>query len=133
MEQYVQVREARPRHHSLTLFQAIARVWVRAGAEGVVLTGRRKEKLDETVKTLEALNTGATKFLTVSADVTKEADTNNLYAQVNSSFGRAADVVFANAGVGPPPRPLAEDEARNWWSTFVSWPSIQASHCASNC
>jgi NAD(P)-dependent dehydrogenase (short-subunit alcohol dehydrogenase family) len=108
----------------LTSHQAIARIWVRAGAEGVAISGRRKEKLDETVRSLEDLNTGSTKFLAVRTDVSKEADTTNLFAQVNKTFGRAADVVFANAGVGPPPVPLAEDDVKTWWSTFVSDPSV---------
>jgi NAD(P)-dependent dehydrogenase (short-subunit alcohol dehydrogenase family) len=110
----------------LTSHQAIARIWVRAGAEGVVISGRRKEKLDETVRSLEALNTGSTKFLAVPTDVSKEADTKNLFAQVSETFGRAADVVFANAGVGPPPVPLAEDDVKTWWSTFVSGLSMNA-------
>jgi hypothetical protein len=110
----------------LTSHQAIARVWTRAGAEGVVISGRRKEKLDESVRSLEALNTGSTTFLAVVTDVSKEADTNNLFAQVSKTFGRAADVVFASAGVGPPPVPLAEDNVKTWWSTFVSVSSMDA-------
>jgi NAD(P)-dependent dehydrogenase (short-subunit alcohol dehydrogenase family) len=66
--------------------------------------------------------------LAVVTDVSKEADTNNLFAEVSKTFGRAADVVFASAGVGPPPVPLAEDDVKTWWSTFVSClkPSINA-------
>lgn len=110
----------------LTSHQAIARVWVRAGAEAVVITGRRKDKLDETIQSFEELNTGSTKFLAVATDVSKEADTDSLFSQVKDSFGRAADVVFANAGVGPPPVPLAEGDVKTWWTTFVS-SSVHAS------
>jgi NAD(P)-dependent dehydrogenase (short-subunit alcohol dehydrogenase family) len=90
-----------------------------------VISGRRKEKLDKTVRALEALNTGSTRFLAVPTDVSKDADTTNLFAQVSETFGRAADVVFANAGVGPPPVPLAEDDVRTWWSTFVGGISMR--------
>lgn len=108
---------------NLTRTQAIARVWARAGAEGIVLSGRRKEKLDDTVQSLEALAAGSatkTKFLAVQADVSKEADTNTLFEQVTKTFGRTADVVFANAGMGPVERKLAEEDVRTWWHTFVS-------------
>lgn len=89
-----------------------------------MISGRRKEKLEETVKSLEALNTGSTKFLTVSTDVSKEADTSNLFAEVSKTFGRTADVVFANAATGPLAIPLVEDEVSDWWKTFVSLPRI---------
>lgn len=105
--------------------QGIARVWTRAGATGIVLSGRRKEKLEETLETLRPLNTGSTKFLAVTADVSKEADTNSLFAEVIRSFGRPVDVVFANAGAGPTELPLAEDKVATWWSTFVSLSSMQ--------
>ena len=103
--------------------QAIARVWARAGAEGIVLSGRRKEKLDETIQSLEALAAGPatkTKFLAVQADVSKETDTKRLFEQVTKTFGRSADVVFANAGMGPVERKSAEEDVGTWWSTFVS-------------
>lgn len=101
-------------------WKAIARVWVRAGAEGVVICGRRKEKLDETIGDLEKLNTGNTRTLAVVADTTKEEHTEHLFAQVNKAFGRAADVVFANAGKLTADLPLADEDVRTWWSAFVS-------------
>lgn len=101
--------------------QAIARVWVRAGAEGVVIAGRRKERLDETIASLGELNTGTTRTLAVVTDTTKEADTNHLFARVNETFGRAADVVFANAGILSADLPLAEENVRAWWSALVSF------------
>lgn len=50
----------------------------------------------------------------------KEADTEHLFASVKETFGRAADVVFANAGILPANLPLAEENVRTWWSTLVS-------------
>lgn len=89
-----------------------------------MLSGRRKGRLDETIQTLEALNKGSTKFLVVQTDVSKAAETDHLFARVTKAFGRAADVVFANAGVGPAPRPLAEEDVTTWWKTFVSRSSM---------
>lgn len=100
-------------------------MWTRAGAAGIILSGRRKEKLEETIEALRPLNTGSTKFLAVTADVSKEADTNSLFAQVDKSFSRPADVVFANAGAGPTELPLAEGKVATWWSTFVSLSSLR--------
>lgn len=69
---------------------------------------------------MEQLNTGATRTLAVVTDVTKEADTDHLFASVKDTFGRAADVVFANAGILPDNLPLAEENVRSWWSALVS-------------
>lgn len=59
--------------------KATARVLVRAGAAGVVIAGRRKEKLDETVLSLQELSKGATKVLAVVTDLTVERDVENLF------------------------------------------------------
>lgn len=99
--------------------QAIARVWVRAGAEGVVITGRRQDALDETLLSLTKLNTGRTQTSAFSADVTKEDDAVKLFEQVQSKFGRSADVVFANAGLMLESKPLAEENISSWWRTHV--------------
>lgn len=100
---------------------AFARVWVRAGAEGVVIAGRRKEKLDQTVTELKQLVKGGdTRIVAVPTDVTSESSVNNLYSQVNKIFGRPADVVVANAGKVTAFQPAAEETIATWWSVFVS-------------
>jgi NAD(P)-dependent dehydrogenase (short-subunit alcohol dehydrogenase family) len=102
------------------LNQAAAQVWVRAGATGVVIAGRRKEVLDETVRSLESFNKGTTKILGIPTDITIEHDVENLFQQVNKAFGRPADVVIANAAVAIDLAPIAETKASAWWNVFVS-------------
>jgi len=93
---------------------------VRAEATGVVIAGRRKDVLDETVRSLESLNKGATKILGVATDITVEQEVENLFQQVNKAFGRPADVVIANAAVAIDLAPVAETKASAWWNVFVS-------------
>ena len=76
--------------------------------------------LDETVRTLERLNKGATKILAVVTDLKVERDVENLFQAVNKAFGRPADVVIANAGQLSDMKPLAEDSVSNWWNIYVS-------------
>jgi len=70
-------------------------------AEGwnTVFVGRRKSLLDEAAG--QATKTAATgaKALAVACDVTKPADVDALYAEVEKAFGRV-DLVFNNAGTG---------------------------------
>ncbi|KAK3646834.1 hypothetical protein LTR56_008321 [Elasticomyces elasticus] len=96
---------------------ASANVWVRAGAEGVVLVGRRKERLEQTARSLEALGKG-TKILAIPADSTIEKDMLHVYSTVNKTFGRPADVVLANAGALSAIKPLGEEEASEWWRIY---------------
>ncbi|KAF2796332.1 NAD(P)-binding protein [Melanomma pulvis-pyrius CBS 109.77] len=97
---------------------ATAAVWTRAGAAGVVIAGRRKEKLDETVHALQKLNKGTTKILAIPTDLKVEGDATNLFQQVNKAFGRPADVVIANAGALSDIKLLAEDTIANWWNIY---------------
>ncbi|KAF2464762.1 short chain dehydrogenase-like protein [Lindgomyces ingoldianus] len=97
---------------------AAARVWVRAGAEGVVIAGRREDVLEKTAKELKALSKGATKILAVRTDITKEKDTDNLFAQVKESFGRPAEVVLANAAALSTLQRPHEETVENWWKIY---------------
>lgn len=91
-----------------------------AGAEGVVIAGRRQEKLDEVVASTEQYNKRSTKVIGVKTDVKIEQDTNNLFEQVKTTFGRPADVVYANAGWVSELKPSAEESVKTWWSVYVS-------------
>lgn len=98
--------------------QAAANVWVRAGAEGVVIAGRRKEVLEKTAKSLESISKG-TKILAVPTDLKVEKDVQKLFEEVKRVFGRSADVVLANAGAVSDMKPLAEESISTWWSINV--------------
>lgn len=101
--------------------KAIARVWVRAEAAGVVIAGRRKEKLDETVRSTEELNRGATKVLAIQTDLFVEEQVRELFQDVNEAFGRPADVVIGNAGMSIDAlNRVAEESVSTWWKVMVS-------------
>lgn len=91
-----------------------------AGAEGVVIAGRRQEKLDEIIASTKEYNKGSTKVISVKTDVKIDADTDNLFEQVKTAFGRPADVVYANAGWVSELKPSAEESVKTWWSVYVS-------------
>lgn len=98
-----------------------AKIWVRAGAEGVVIAGRRKDVLDSTAKELEELAREKgmeTKIVAVQTDITKEVETNNLFDQVRKTFGRTADVVLSNAGAVSAIQAPHKESIAKWWSVY---------------
>ena len=94
---------------------AAAMVWARAGAEGVVLAGRRLEKLEETAEKVRSTNNGRTKVLSVQTDLIKDKDVENLFKQTINTFGRIPDVVLANAGIVQN-LPIGEHAVDDWWN-----------------
>src|SRR5215469_2432206 len=80
----------------------------------VVLAGRRKEALDETLALTKASKTNA---LAIPTDVTDRAAVSELFAQTERAFGRL-DVLFNNAGAGIPAAEL-EDVTYEQWQRVV--------------
>ena len=80
----------------------------------VVVTGRRKDALDETVAMAKE---GAGRMLAVVADVGKPDQVKALFAKTVESFGRL-DFLFNNAGMGAPPVPM-EDLTFEQWQAVV--------------
>ena len=76
----------------------------------LVLAGRRKDKLEETV--YEGQGTGA-KTLVVPTDVSDPESVKALFAKTKDAFGRL-DVLFNNAGIGAPAVPLEELPLETW-------------------
>lgn len=76
----------------------------------VVLTGRRREALEQTVRDSGAAGTRA---LAVPADVGDPAAVRALFDTTKATFGRL-DVLFNNAGTGAPPVPLEELTVEQW-------------------
>src|SRR5438067_9652099 len=76
----------------------------------VVLAGRRREALEQTVA--EAGPDG-TRTLTVPSDVSDESSVGNLFEKTKETFGRL-DLLFNNAGTGAPPLPLEELKVEQW-------------------
>ena len=77
----------------------------------VVLTGRRKDKLEETAK---AGPDGMS--LVVVSDMTRPDSIDALFARVKEVYGRL-DLLFNNAGVGTPPVPLESLTVEQWKTT----------------
>jgi NAD(P)-dependent dehydrogenase (short-subunit alcohol dehydrogenase family) len=76
----------------------------------VVLTGRRKEALDEVAKVIRDAGGEA---LPVSADVGEPDSVSALFARTKEIYGRL-DVIFNNAGMGVPAQPLEDLSFENW-------------------
>jgi NAD(P)-dependent dehydrogenase (short-subunit alcohol dehydrogenase family) len=80
----------------------------------VVLTGRRRERLDETIAEAEV---PAENALAITADVTEPKSIHALFTETHAKFGRL-DMLFNNAGVNSPPA-LLEDLTVDQWKTVV--------------
>ena len=93
--------------------RATALALMKAGYNAV-LTGRRKDMLEETAKL--GGDTGA-KTLAVPADMKNPAEISALFAKTMEVFGRL-DVLFNNAGIGAPPVPF-EDVSVDQWKAVV--------------
>ena len=74
----------------------------------VVLSGRRKEPLEET-----AGHAPKDRTLIVTADVGDPSSVKSLFAQAKERFGRL-DLLFNNAGVGAPAVPIEELSFDQW-------------------
>lgn len=73
----------------------------------VVLTGRRKEPLDEVARKC------APASFAVASDVTDPASVASLFFAIKSKFGRL-DVLFNNAGTSAPAVPLEDIQFDHW-------------------
>jgi NAD(P)-dependent dehydrogenase (short-subunit alcohol dehydrogenase family) len=80
----------------------------------VVIAGRRKDKLDETVKDAEQQGS---RMIGVVADVGKPEDVQRLFDQTQQTYGRL-DLLFNNAGRGAP-GVLLEDLTYEQWQSVV--------------
>ncbi len=72
---------------------ATAKLYLKEGAK-VVLSGRRKEALEDASKDLEG------DFITVVADVAKPEDNVRLIKEATAKYGKI-DILFLNAGIAP--------------------------------
>ncbi len=76
----------------------------------VVLAGRRREALEQTVA---AAGLDGARALIVPTDVSDETAVRRLFATLQETFGRL-DLLFNNAGVGAPAVPLEELSIEQW-------------------
>ncbi|KAF4628853.1 hypothetical protein G7Y89_g9295 [Cudoniella acicularis] len=97
--------------------KAAAKVWIEAGATGVVIAARRIEVLEQVAKELRAINPN-TKVLPIKANIVSVEDAKNLFATVQKTFGRPADVLLNNAGVVADDELIGETPIEQWWKSF---------------
>lgn len=94
--------------------EATAVLFAREGARVAVL-GRTAEKLEETVKRIEA---AGGQGLAVEGDVARYADMERVVGEVVEKWGRL-DVVFANAGINGVWAPIEELKPEEWEKTIA--------------
>jgi NAD(P)-dependent dehydrogenase (short-subunit alcohol dehydrogenase family) len=87
-----------------------AALHLQADGWDVVVAGRRKEELDKTVAMAKA---GGGRMLAVAADVTRQDQVKNLFAETRKAFGRL-DFLFNNAGMGLPAGPMEDIKIEDW-------------------
>lgn len=76
----------------------------------VALAGRRTEALEETIN---LAGTNSSSALAVPTDVTDPQAVNKLFEATKKRFGRL-DLLFNNAGMGAPAKPLEELTIKQW-------------------
>jgi len=76
----------------------------------VVLAGRR---LDQLEKTRNEAGAAANRALVVVADVSNEHSVRQMFEATKAKFGRL-DLLFNNAGIGPPPSLLEDIKVEDW-------------------
>jgi len=89
--------------------KAVALALLREGYS-VALTGRRRESLNDTVR--EAGELGS-RTLVVTTDVRDAASVRLLFTHIKETFGRL-DLLFNNAGIAAPSKPLEELTSEEW-------------------
>ena len=93
--------------------RSVALAFLKHG-HSVVLAGRRRDRLDETVS---LAGPDGARALPVATDVGNPQAVDQLFAATGERFGRL-DVLFNNAGAGAPPVPI-EELTWEQWKTVV--------------
>jgi NAD(P)-dependent dehydrogenase (short-subunit alcohol dehydrogenase family) len=81
----------------------------------VVFAGRRVERLQQAVADATAAGAEPSALLAVPTDVTNPDSVRALFARTREVFGRI-DLLFNNAGIGPPAMPIEEVPLETWQS-----------------
>ncbi|CAD0044998.1 unnamed protein product [Aureobasidium pullulans] len=92
-----------------------ARAWAIAGAEGIILVGRKASLLQEPSEAIAYINQDV-KVLKITADLTSETDVEELFRQAKATFGKV-DVVVNTAGTMTG-GPIGDMTPQQWWTDF---------------
>lgn len=79
----------------------------------IVVAGRRREPLDETISLARSAGATEAGAHAVVADVSDEGDVERVFAETVATFGRV-DLLFNNAGTGARPKPVDELTLDDW-------------------
>lgn len=96
--------------------EATAHAFAQAGAKAVILCGRRLEPLQKVKADIESNNSGA-KVVVHSLDITKEADINQVFEQVQAKYG-PVDGAVNSAGHLSDKGTVAESTLANFCESF---------------
>lgn len=103
--------------------KAAALTWARASASGIIIAGRRVDKLEAVAADIKSINSD-TQVLSVKTDISIEDDVKNLFKQAKETFGRVPDVVLLNAAVLEEAKPIYKTPVDDWWWHLVSFPNL---------
>lgn len=92
-------------------------MWARAGAKGIVITARNLLALNRLAEELKVISP-STNILAIKTDISNEDDVKNLFAQIQKTFGRAANVLLNNAGILEDSH-IIDTPVEQWWKTMV--------------
>jgi NAD(P)-dependent dehydrogenase (short-subunit alcohol dehydrogenase family) len=102
----------------------------------VVLTGRKADQLAKAEEETKAVATDpSAKIISVSVDITNESQVQNLYSQIQKTFGRHADVLINNAGSNGTAAPVAQipwDDFTNVVNTHFLGAALMAKYFISS-
>jgi NAD(P)-dependent dehydrogenase (short-subunit alcohol dehydrogenase family) len=84
-----------------------------------VIAARRVEALERVAAELRTISPSS-KVLAVKVDITSEEQVKNLFATVQKTFGRPADVLLNNAGYLKDDQLIGETAPSEWWTGIVS-------------
>jgi NADP-dependent 3-hydroxy acid dehydrogenase YdfG len=84
-----------------------------------VIAARRIDALEKVAAELNKISPSS-KVLAVKVDITSEEQVKNLFASVQTTFGRPADVLINNAGYLKDDQLIGETAPNEWWTGIVS-------------
>jgi NADP-dependent 3-hydroxy acid dehydrogenase YdfG len=84
-----------------------------------VIAARRTDALEKVAAELKTISPSS-KILAVKADITSEDQVKNLFASVQTAFGRPADVLLNNAGYLKDDQLIGETTPNDWWTAIVN-------------
>ena len=92
--------------------------YAQAGAEIVIITGRRANKLDD-VRAVIGKESPSCRVLALSCDVKDEKSVDDLFATLKAQ-GVHLDVLINNAGSSAGKGSIADSDPSLWWGDYVS-------------